>query len=118
MWYRNAQEADAALLAALETARGELTRVSVLVNEPTGVLVLRSIDEKTDEITRLALLPEFRGRGLSAQLLGEAVSLARRRGKTRLRLRLPVEHPAAQSLFQTYGVTEGELSLAPTVMSY
>ncbi len=118
MWYRDAQEEDAALLAALETARGELTRVSVLVNEPTGVLVLRSIDEKTDELTRLALLPEFRGRGLSAQLLGEAVSLARRRGKTRLRLRLPVEHPAAQSLFQTYGVTEGELSLAPTVMSY
>ncbi len=115
MWYRDAQTVDAPLLAALGCPSGELVRIAALADEPAGALVLGSIDDKTDELVHLALLPSQRGKGLSAQLLGEAVSLARRRKKTALRLHLPVEHPAARTLFQTYGCATGALSIVPTV---
>ena len=115
MWYRAAQAEDAALLAALGCLSGEVIRVAMLVDQTVGALVLGSIDDRTDELVYLFLLPSQRGKGLSAQLFGEAVSLARRRKKTSLRLRLPVEHPAARALFATYGCSTGELSIVPTV---
>lgn len=115
MWYRDAQKEDAALLASLECPQGEITRISMLVNEPTGALVLRAADGDTDEIVHLALLPVHRGKGLSAQLLGEAVSLARARKKTRLLLHLPVEHPAAARLFESYGFKDAALSIVPVI---
>ena len=115
MWYRDADPTDASLLAALRVTPSEVTRVSMLVNTPTGALTLQGVDAETDEIVQLALLPEYRGKGFSAQLLGEAVSLSRKRGKCRLHLRTPVEHPAAVRLFETYGFRNAALSLRPTV---
>lgn len=115
MWFRDAQAQDAALLEALGTPQGECVRISSLIDEVTGAVVLRALDAQTDELSWLSLLPEHRGRGLSAQLLGEAVSLARRRGKTLLRLSTPVGHPAAAKLFDTYGFTDNELPLQPTI---
>ena len=115
MWYHDPEAADAPLLAALGIRQGEVTRVSVLVDTPTGALVLRGLDAETDELVRLAVLPEYRGKGFSEQLLGEAISLARKRGKRVLRLAAPIEHPAAAKLFDTYGFTDNELSLQPTI---
>ena len=115
MWFRDAQAQDAALLDALHVPQGECVRISSLIDEVTGAVVLRALDAQTDELAGLSLLPEHRGRGLSAQLLGEAVSLARRRGKTRLRLSTPVGHPAAAKLFDTYGFADNELPLQPTI---
>lgn len=115
MWYRDARAEDAALLAALGCPSGEVIRVAALVDQTVGALVLGSIDDRTDELVYLSLLPSQRGKGLSAQLFGEAVSRARRRGKSRLRLRLPVEHPAARALFAAYDCAAGELSIVPTV---
>ena len=115
MWFRDAQAQDAALLDALHAPQGECVRISSLIDEVTGAVVLRALDAQTDELSWLSLLPEHRGRGLSAQLLGEAISLARRRGKRVLRLAAPVEDPAAAKLFATYGFADNELSLQPTV---
>ena len=115
MWFRDAQAQDAALLKALGAPQGECVRISSLIDEVTGAVVLRALDAQTDELAWLSLLPEHRGRGLSAQLLGEAISLARRRGKRVLRLAAPVEDPAAGKLFDTYGFADNELSLQPTI---
>ena len=115
MWFRDAQAQDAALLEELGAPQGECVRISSLIDEVTGAVVLRAPDAQTDELAWLSLLPEHRGRGLSAQLLGEAISLARRRGKRVLRLAAPVEDPAAGKLFDTYGFADNELSLQPTI---
>lgn len=115
MWYHDPETTDAPLLAALDIPAGEVTRISMLVDTPTGALTLRSLDAETDEIVYLAVLPEYRGKGFSAQLLGEAVSLARKRGKRFLQLGAPAEHPAAKRLFATYGFAEDTLSLQPVI---
>lgn len=112
MWFRDAQPEDAALLQALQTPSGEVVRVSLLADTPTGALVLSSVDAETDALTRLALLPEHRKIGLSAQLLGEAICLARARGKRVLQLAGPVEHPAAVRLFAAYGFENARLNIA------
>ena len=83
MWFRDAQAQDAALLDALHAPQGECVRISSLIDEVTGAVVLRGLDAQTDELSWLSLLPEHRGRGLSAQLLGEAISLARRMERSR-----------------------------------
>ena len=48
-------------------------------------------------------MPEFRGMGLSDQLLGEGVALARQKGFFTLRAGTMPEDPAALRLLQKYG---------------
>ncbi len=112
MWYRDAEESDAPMLDALGflPEAGQRVRISMLVDAPTGVVVTRG-----EELVFLGLLPERRGVGLSAQLLGEAVSLAREAGFDRLRVHRKVEHPAAQRLLERYGFCEGSMYILPTV---
>lgn len=112
MWYRDAAQADAGLLEKLGFApsEGVSVRISMLVDTPTGVVAT-----KNDELVYFALLPEHRGIGLSAQLLGEAVSVVRKNGFDRLRVCADVTHPAAQHLLESYGFKNGEMSILPSV---
>lgn len=103
MWFRDAEAQDAPLLEALGCIRKGWVRISMLKDMPTGAVVTREADEDTDVLMHLALLPEYRGRGLSPQLIGEAVSHARKNGKKRLVLGACADHPAAKTLFADYG---------------
>lgn len=106
MWYRDAAESDAPLLAQLGIPAGVRTRVSLLGEKATGaVAVERGV------LYALAVLPEHQGIGLSAQLLGEAVSLTRKDGLDSLTLGAAPTHPAAVKLFSNYGFTDGRLTL-------
>lgn len=107
MWFRDAQPCDAELLGALGCPVGAQVRVSMLSDHATGAIALNA----EGDLLWLALLPEARGVGLSAQLLGEAVSLGRRVGKTELRLCTAPEHPAARRLLENYGFESGACSL-------
>lgn len=113
MWYRDAEPTDGALLQRLgcpTEGKGHV-RISMLAEQPSGVVVTQPQDAQTERIVYLALLSDRRGAGLSAQLLGEAVSLAHGDGKQQLCIPDEIISPAAQRLFATYGFTGGILSL-------
>ena len=100
MWYRDAEEADQPLLKQLGFVpeAGQRVRISHLGETPTGALAVRD-----GTVEFLGLLPEFRGRGLSAQLLGECVALAREKGFLTLQAGKIPEDPAAVRLLEKYG---------------
>lgn len=112
MWYRDPLAEDAALLQTLgiSPSEGQRVRVSVLTDTPTGAVVLEG-----DRLVFVGLLEAHRGIGLSAQLLGEAVSIARKEGFSELRITEPVTHPAALRLFENYGFTNGSMPILPTL---
>ena len=113
MWYRDAAKEDAPLFAALGCPLEEGARVSMLGDAATGLLLTRPLDGEFHELSYLALLPEHRGIGLSAQLLGEAVSIARKKGKNFLRLGRQPDCPAAEALFSCYGFRDAVLCISP-----
>ena len=59
------------------------------------------------------LMPEHRGCGLAAQLLGEAICPLRAGGAKHLRLLRPVTDKGTKRLLATYGITDG-CSIVPT----
>ncbi len=105
MWFRDAENQDVPLLEALgcRPKEGQQIRISMLKDNATGIVATRDADKDADAIDHLALLPEYRGRGLSPQLIGEAVSQARRNGKRALVLTTCADHPVAKALFDAYG---------------
>ncbi len=110
MWFRAPQMQDAALLQALgiSPSAEQTVRISVLTDTPTGAVVLHD-----DRLLFVGLLEPHRGIGLSAQLLGEAVSIARKSGFESLRIEEPVTHPAASRLFENYGFENGVMPILP-----
>ena len=111
MWFRAPQAEDAALLEALDFPLQADTRIAMLKDTAVGALAARPLQGEEAELSRLALLPAHRGKGLSAQLLGEAASLARKKGKTVLSLPKTALCPAAKALFDTFGFQNGRLAL-------
>lgn len=113
MWYRDVTAQDKDLLAALDFVpqEGMTMRISMLVNNPTGLVAL-----KDDELVYFALLPQYRKIGLSAQLLGEAISIARKNGVSALRVERRVEHPAAVHLLESYGFVNGRMNILPSTV--
>lgn len=88
MWFRPGTERDGDLLRALgcpAPAADDRVDVAMLREQPAGVLVTRRLDGTHGGIVHLALLPERRGGGLAAQLLGQAVCPMRNAGVRWLR---------------------------------
>jgi len=112
MWYRDPAAEDAELLQKLDCA-GEIVRISMVIDRPTGAVALKLLPDETAQLCTLALLPEHRGKGLAAQLLGEAVSIARKAGKRRLTAERMPDLPAAAHLLTDYGFTKNGMSLIP-----
>lgn len=106
MWYRAPVSEDASLLEALGCPQGT-TRISMLNEEATGAVVLHD-----GVLLHFALLPEFRSRGLSAQLLGEAVAVARKQGHDMLTVGHEPTHPAALHVLEQYGFLGDPRSLS------
>jgi GNAT superfamily N-acetyltransferase len=64
-------------------------------------------------VGRLAVVPSWRGRGLSSRLLQEAEAEAKRRALHRLRLHARIELPANGRLFARHGFVEVEVRAHP-----
>ena len=106
MWYRDPVSEDASLLEALDCPQGT-TRISMLNEETTGAVVLQD-----GVLLHFSLLPEFRSRGLSAQLLGEAIAVARKQGHEVLTVGHEPTHPAALHVLEQYGFLGDPRSLS------
>ena len=94
--------------AALGAVRADrrASSVAMLGEEPAGVVELdpeRDAAEKVGHIRFLALAPQFRGKGLGPQLLGQAVSVLRPLGRDRLRLLCAPENGKARRFYDRHG---------------
>ena len=110
MWYRDAEANDVPWLREITPEESGL-RISMLKDRPTGVLSLKERDENSMELRFFTILPEFRGRKLSEQLLGEAVSLTRRAGKRFLCLPQGDIPSEVAAILAAYGFCDGRLEL-------
>ena len=75
-------------------------------DKPAGVLQLnlrRDAEKGVGSIPFFYMLPEFRGRGLGVQLLGQAVSIYRPLGRKYLRLRCAPDNHIAQRFYKKHG---------------
>ncbi len=73
---------------------------------PVGCGGLKRLDDRTCEIKRMYVLPEYRGRGLAGRLLGALEARARELGFTRSRLDTGVRQPSAKHLYESAGYVE------------
>ena len=97
MWYRDPGEEDGTFLSQFDLPEGKL-RISMLDGDPTGVIVV-----KEGILRYFALAPEYRGRALSPQLLGEAIAMARATGAETLWAEREPEHPGAVRILEAFG---------------
>ncbi|MBQ6432031.1 MAG: GNAT family N-acetyltransferase [Oscillospiraceae bacterium] len=112
MWYRDPAPEDEDLLRELNVA-GDIVRISMIVDRPTGAVALKLLPDERAQLSGLVLLQAHRGKGLSAQLLGEAVSVARTAGKRLLTVERLPDDPAAKRLLADYGMSERGMPLLP-----
>ncbi|MBQ3357108.1 MAG: GNAT family N-acetyltransferase [Oscillospiraceae bacterium] len=110
MWYRDPEPKDADLLRELNVT-GDNVRISMIVDRPTGAVSLKLLPDDRALLCGLAVLPEYRDRGLSEQLLGEAVSIARAAGKRLLTADDLPDSP--EHILEIYGVTGRGMPLVP-----
>ena len=116
MWYRDPTPEDFSMLASWGIPAELTVRISVLVDRAIGAVALRLPEGDTAQLAGMYLLPEYRGKGFSAQLLGEAISVARTAGKQNLILSEAMRQaPSARKLIGEYGLSEEPFSLIPTV---
>ena len=58
------------------------------------------------ELLRIAVLPEYRGRGLSKKLMGRLVEYSRKKGVESLSLEVRESNKKARNLYKSYGFEE------------
>lgn len=68
-----------------------------------GTAAVKKVDEKTVELKRMYLLPQYRGRGLGAKLLERALAFCREKGFQSCILDTNVKQESAQRLYARYG---------------
>ena len=116
MWYRDPTPEDLSMLASWGIPAELTVRISVLVDRAIGAVALRLPEGDTAQLAGMYLLPEYRGKGFSAQLLGEAISVARTAGKRWMILSEVMQQASsARKLIDEYGLSENPFSLIPTV---
>lgn len=116
MWYRDPTAQEDALLSAWGVEKAHTVRIAMLKDRPVGAVGLTLPDGTAARLEGMYLLPELRGKGYSAQLLGEAISLARLAGKCGLYLGEAMKSaPAAQKIIEEYSLSDEPFSLIPTV---
>lgn len=94
---------------ALAGAAGEPWALcqAMLGEEPAGLVQLDpAASRRAGHVAFLYLLPEFRGQGLGIQLVGQAVSFFRARGKSRLELAVSPANGRALAFYRRYGFAE------------
>ncbi|MBP1737612.1 MAG: Phosphoglycerate mutase [Oscillospiraceae bacterium] len=80
--------------------------LAMLGDQPAGMIQLdfwRDVDQKVGGIPFYYMMPETREKGIGVQLLGEAISLYRKMGREKLRLRCAPDNDRAQRFYKRYG---------------
>lgn len=77
--------------------------VARLDTQPIGCGALRRIEPTVGEIKRMYIVPAFRGRGFSRQILTFLEETARAQGYSTLRLEIGMKQPEAVDLYQSAG---------------
>ena len=112
-WWRGGEKRDANLwfrpgctaLPGLEPPETvETAFTAMLGTEPVGLICLSD----AGRLDYLGLLPQYRGRNLAIQLIGQAVFYFREQGVERLRFRMPQDNAAFAALCQRLDLTTSE----------
>ena len=80
--------------------------IAMVGDHPVGMLQMdfqQEADKKTGRVPFFYIMPDYRSRGLGVQLLGQAVSAFRARGRQYLRLRRAPENARARKFYQSHG---------------
>jgi putative acetyltransferase len=80
--------------------------VAYVDGEPVGCGAIRRLDERTAEIKRMYVVPEWRGRGVSKNVLQALEDEARGLGIARLVLETGNRQKSALALYRNSGFTE------------
>jgi putative acetyltransferase len=83
--------------------KGGRILMAELSGEPIGTVALISMGQETFELSKMAVSPRVRGRGIGRQLLFHAIALARTLGATRLFLGSSTKLPSAVHLYEAVG---------------
>lgn len=86
--------------------KGKALTVAMLRDQPAGLLQLdlaRFAEQGVGYIPFVYMTPRHRKKGLGVQLIGQAISVFRPLGRTRLRLRCAPENGVAQRFYRKYG---------------
>ena len=94
-------------LSKLMPPKGHLFLVEV-DGQLAGMAGMPQIGEKTQEIKRMYVRPEFRGRNVGRKLLEKLVNLAKEDGTEILRLETLNFMNAAQGLYRSFGFYDAE----------
>jgi putative acetyltransferase len=70
---------------------------------PVGCCAVQPLDDGDSELKRMYVPPELRGRGIAGRLMVEAESLAKRLGRTRIKLETGVRQPEAIAVYERAG---------------
>jgi GNAT superfamily N-acetyltransferase len=99
----------------LERIEKALADGGVLLADEDGVAVVSTIGSKTAELDLLHVRPHARGKGLAAELMREAVRLARERGVEMLELHVLASNTDARAVYARWGFEPVELVVAAPV---
>lgn len=116
MWYRDPTPNDAQMLTQWGIPDDYTVRISMLIDRAVGAVAMRLPEGDKACLEAAVLLPEFCGKGFSAQLFGEAICVARTAGKTTMLFsEQMLQSPAGKELAQEYELSAQPFSLIPTV---
>lgn len=108
-WWKNKDGKDNTVLwfkPSDNTKNSHKAFVAILENTPVGHIELDTERDRAQGlgyISNYYLLPEYRGKGLSVQLLGQAVSVYRAMGRKRLVIHVEPEAEMIVRYFEHYG---------------
>jgi ribosomal protein S18 acetylase RimI-like enzyme len=115
--FNGVDEPVEALAARLRVAEGvEAAYLAYVGETAVGFACLRLIPSVCDpdpqaELTELYVEPEFRRRGIAAQLVRHVEDLARAAGAQWMTIRVSPKNQAAQSLYRALGYVPDDLTL-------
>ena len=92
------------------SAEGHRTYIALCAKEPAGILeldTLRDAESGVGWISFYYILPEFRHRQMSIQLIGQATSVFRALGRDTIRVALPADNVEALDFFRSSGFAAG-----------
>ncbi len=74
-----------------------------LGSDPAGCVAVQGVDERTDELKRMYVVPVARGCGVARSMLAAVEELTAARGKDVLRMATGVKQPEAIALYTSAG---------------
>jgi probable phosphoglycerate mutase len=101
-WRRDAKHEDVNLRFAPDPG-GDGSILALHKDRPAGTLRLGDADPVCGNIQHLEIVEELRGKGLGAQLLGEAISRFRAQGKTAVKLAADPGNSSARRFLEKLG---------------